>query len=267
MIIKQDKYTVGDVVRIVDLETLKKIEGDITKSKGIWARKVMTIKEQIKGTKDYRMVEDAANGYIGYWFSDMIQGKVVEDMDTITHDGKQYRKVQRRARVGELVLIVDGDGHGNPVGTVGKVKYVYEITPTTGWIDIEFGDGCIRLEQYVVLAPVTMSNEPHPPVCPSCGQILPVKRTYTAEQIEEAREIVYRLMTAENNEAICFFRHGQKTGVRKLVNKGDKVWFEKSTNKAECSDTDECQDDIGRMVALSKLTGTPLPEWLDSGAR
>jgi hypothetical protein len=34
-----------------------------------------------------------------------------------------------------------------------------------------------------------------------------------------------------------------------------------------CSDSDEFQPDIGRMVACCKLMGEPLPEWVKGGKK
>lgn len=109
--------------------------------------------------------------------------------------------------------------------------------------------------------------------------LTPAKHRYTPEQEAEAREIVYRLMmkqTTASESAIGF-----KTIVFKTVNKETMVYlltpycvefrrdndwvmsgpsYEKAT--AKCSPHDEFSTDIGRMVALCKLLGEPLPEWI-----
>ena len=43
-------------------------------------------------------------------------------------------------------------------------------------------------------------------------------------------------------------------------NLGD--WREEMRAVAICSDTDEWNDDVGRLVSLCKLTGEPMPKWV-----
>lgn len=41
---------------------------------------------------------------------------------TVKHDGNEYTLVSRKANVGDLVLVVDGNGHNNPLGSVVKIE-------------------------------------------------------------------------------------------------------------------------------------------------
>lgn len=109
------------------------------------------------------------------------------------------------------------------------------------------------------------------------------KRVYTPEQIQEARDIVYRLMTGvvtQNDEqapipakAIVFFDYtsavfnlddARNKGKRRTVAVLTRA-FGQSGNKigvAICSPDDTWNDDVGRMVAICKLLGEPMPTWV-----
>lgn len=112
------------------------------------------------------------------------------------------------------------------------------------------------------------------------------KHRYTPEQEQEAREIVYRLMTTNRGGegfglvAIDFVRFNRLDNetyawlyfVDNLI-LGDESEHMKNitfkgtvirTATAKCSPSDEFSADIGRMVAICKLLGEPLPEWVQS---
>lgn len=97
------------------------------------------------------------------------------------------------------------------------------------------------------------------------------KRTYTPAQIAEARDIVYRLCeqvwTDKNMNGICFFQPANKRCVGVFTTHGSGITGIKETGRASarCSDNDVFDESIGRMVALCKLTGTPLPAWIKGG--
>jgi hypothetical protein len=107
------------------------------------------------------------------------------------------------------------------------------------------------------------SINPKPTVCPTCGQPLPQKRVYTAEQIREAKDIVYRIVaSATPDKAYAFDRRGNRTLCRLLSNEGNKTWVEIGCNRAKCSPNAEWQDDVRKCVAICKLTGEPMPKWI-----
>jgi hypothetical protein len=98
-----------------------------------------------------------------------------------------------------------------------------------------------------------------------CRHYEPVKRTYTPEQIAEARDIVYRIMIDKTTFGItyAFERCGNVMYCRTLSSEGAKMWREISCGRADCPDNTEWQDDVMRMKALCKLTGESCPAWLE----
>ena len=163
-----------------------------------------------------------------------------------TYRGKLYREVKRKAKVGELVKIV------NKWLSCGKYENgdILTCKETFGHTSILAGElhgPCVNDSEYVVLEPIA-----------------PVKRVYTAEQIQEARDIVYRIIAecTLSGIAYAFVRLGNKTLCRQLSSVGAKIWHEIKCVRAECLDTDTWNDDVGRCVALCKLTGEKLPKWV-----
>ena len=63
------------------------------------------------------------------------KGEPKEESDLITHNGKQYRKVKRKAAVGELVVVTNAENHATDYGN----GDVYTITAVHG-NDVEFND-------------------------------------------------------------------------------------------------------------------------------
>lgn len=110
--------------------------------------------------------------------------------------------------------------------------------------------------------------------------LAPTKRTYTPAQIAEARDIVYRIMT---KPGLCkaflvdLNQNGSSYDAKDtdnaktphvlaiLLEDGIDGWKEDRRAVAFCAPDDEWNDDIGRMVALCKLTGTAMPDWVNGG--
>ena len=110
-IVKQDKYEVGDKVKIVDkwnINTCQATNGAMDK----WLGKVMTVKTV--GFDTYRMEEDA--GWL--WNNACIEGKVVVDSSF-----KKEVKDEPKFKVGDVVEILT-EKYDIPVGTRGTVKKV-----------------------------------------------------------------------------------------------------------------------------------------------
>ena len=103
-IVKQDKYEVGDKVKIIDKWVdgcHENPEGEMDK----WLGKIMTIREV--SFNDYKMEEDKTEncGTGWYWNNKCIEGKVVEDVPEKT----AVKEVKRPAKVGEWIKIVNAD--------------------------------------------------------------------------------------------------------------------------------------------------------------
>lgn len=110
----------------------------------------------------------------------------------------------------------------------------------------------------------------------------PTLHSYTPEQIAEARDIVYRLMT-DKNCLTSFYVHSLPTHFLDLTDEPNRdkphtiakvlsvegcdygLYREVRRAVAYCQPTDVWSDDIGRMVALCKLMGEPLPAWVKGG--
>ena len=103
-IVKQDKYEVGDKVKIIDKWVLGCHENSNGKMDK-WLGKIMTIREV--SFNDYKMEEDKTEncGTGWYWNNKCIEGKVVEDVPEKT----AVKEVKRPAKVGEWIKIVNAD--------------------------------------------------------------------------------------------------------------------------------------------------------------
>ena len=83
---------------------------------------------------------------------------------------------------------------------------------------------------------------------------LEAKHRYTDEQIDEAKELIGRLVAdLETATDLAFIEDGNLT---KLYIDGRKV------SEAKCSPQDEPNRAIGRMVAMLKRFDEPLPTWI-----
>jgi hypothetical protein len=103
--------------------------------------------------------------------------------------------------------------------------------------------------------------------CEHCGHVmsveeLPVKRVYTAEQIQEAKDIVYRLMTKSKNKTYAFQTDGKETICKAIYRNGRAGWSEGSRATAICSDGDMWSCTVGQLVSICKLTDTDCPSWV-----
>jgi hypothetical protein len=184
---------------------------------------------------------------------------------TTTYRGKLYREVKRKANVGELVKIV------NAYCAFGSYKE---------------GDCLIIIDRDEVYAYVNGEQNHHKLIFDfeyvTLEPIAPIKRVYTAEQIQEARDIVYRIMTSQKSflSAIRLYTYPPNSitylDVKDAQNKSkprtiaklifehlsDCDWSEARRSIAFCHDNDEWNDEVGRMVAICKLTGEKLPKWV-----
>jgi len=156
-IVKQDKYEVGDKVKIIS-------ERPVGASWGIgmdkWLGEIMTIR---CNKYPYEMKEDAMecaandNAYSGWnWYDPSIEGKVIETT---------CREVSRPAKVGEWIksIINYCDGAVNK-GDIKQVKAVYgnDGIGVVGNISKALGDGfwCLGIQQYIVLESYQPEDKP-----------------------------------------------------------------------------------------------------------
>jgi hypothetical protein len=142
-IVKQDKYEVGDKVKIVDKTPADACFGT---GMGKWLGKIMTVR---RNKYPYEMEEDAGecvtndNKYLGWnWHQNAIEGKVIE---------ATYREVSRPAKVGELIKIVKAEkgwheGYDN--GAVFKVEEMLKNREGCGIIAKPYH---VIAHEYVVL--------------------------------------------------------------------------------------------------------------------
>lgn len=137
-IVKQDRYEIGDKVKIVDewVSGAQNMLGKMDK----WLGKVMTIR-RVDSMCNYKMEEDAdENGSGWFWFIDDIEGKVVED----TEPESNPTESEPEFKVGDTVEFRDEYAHRimpifyPPVGTKGTV-----VTPRTdaGSVQVQWEEG------------------------------------------------------------------------------------------------------------------------------
>lgn len=120
-IVKQDKYEVGDKVKIIDKWVdgcHENPEGEMDK----WLGKIMTIREVNSDT--YKTEEDKTEhlGSGWYWNNKCIEGKVVEDVPEKT----AVKKVKRPAKVGEWIKLTSKSFDFNKVGDILPVCKSYD---------------------------------------------------------------------------------------------------------------------------------------------
>jgi len=138
------------------------------------------------------------------------------------------------AKIGEIVTLYRNDGTHNP------------------WFMLQSKNS---ENNYVIswhlLAPLTNT-------CPTCGQAMPRHR-YTDEQIQEAKQICKRLLCKAFDDGLSVvFYVGNTTSA--CTDYGSP--FKVNTKSAKCSETDEYNEWIGRLVALCKLLGESYPSWV-----
>lgn len=91
----------------------------------------------------------------------------------------------------------------------------------------------------------------------------PKKRVYMAEQIQEARDIVYRIMTMMTSGlTFAFERCNQNMICKYLAYTCNGKWGEAVKMRTHCPDNEEWNDDIMRLRAICNLTGEPMPSWI-----
>jgi hypothetical protein len=93
-------------------------------------------------------------------------------------------------------------------------------------------------------------------------RITPTKRKWTETQIEEARTFVASHLIPVTRSAILFTGEGSIVRAERVHRnyKGELEMVCSAT--AKCSDNDEFNLSVGKMVALSHLLGFPLPKWI-----
>lgn len=111
------------------------------------------------------------------------------------------------------------------------------------------------------------------------AQLTPALHRYTPEQEAEARDVVYRLMMKQDCTVAIYLRtektnyldafdrpnYGRPHTIAIQLLRASEAthdWKEDCRAVAFCSPHDEWSDDVGRCVALCKLLGEPLPEWI-----
>lgn len=113
---------------------------------------------------------EKANGSKGNWISEKNVERATEaeflaqkqpaTSDVIVHDGKHYRKLTRKADVGELVVIIaNNNGHGYKTGDIVKPKSRYDWGGKKVGIETGALNGMVRDTDYAVLVLVDSIRE------------------------------------------------------------------------------------------------------------
>jgi hypothetical protein len=111
--------------------------------------------------------------------------------DVIVHEGVQYRKIARKADVGEYVVITDNNnGHGYETGEIVKATGRYEWDAVKRGIESAGEDGMVRDTDYLTLEPVAIPQS-LPDTLPS-EYVIHDGKVYVKEAREAKRgDIVY----------------------------------------------------------------------------
>jgi hypothetical protein len=215
----------------------------------------ITMAEYDSLVKQFKQTIDRLNKEYGNLYSAVaeLEKRVVpenqpEKTEPITtYQGKQYREVKRRAKAGDLVKIVNRCSNSYENGSVFRI-----VKPEKPYDD-EFGArygnslGQYLLDrEYVVLEPIAEH---------------PKKRTYTAEQIQEAKNIV--LQHYDSTKYLVDSTNPNIIGAYFLNAKTKKY----NCATATCSPNDTNDYHIGRMVACLKLHNKQLPEWVKGDSK
>ena len=87
------------------------------------------------------------------------------------------------------------------------------------------------------------------------------KHQYSDAHIAEAEQIIGHIMTEiDNDTAVMFDRDNEYVLVE--LSKNHPSYIGARYSEAKCSPGDCFSLTIGRMVALCKVTGTKLPDWI-----
>lgn len=211
---------------------------------------------------------------------------------TVVTDEMHDHKPKLRPDVGEWVVFDEPYGAGT-VDPVVDTTTAYQVVAlsksTTGLSDFYVS---VNHDSYSsgaqadrpIKKPVFLVNslDKYHIVPAPVAPLAPTKHVYTPEQIAEARDISYRIMTGAGCLS-AYFVWPLKENFLDLADKpnrkrphvvaaclsagfcGPNKYVETDRAVSFCSPDDEWNDDIGIMVALCKLTGTKLPDWVRGG--
>lgn len=148
-IVKQDKYDVGDKVKVRndiwlgEYHPHASVVSDMLK----YAGQIVTVKKINQPNDNFYINEDDGNWC---WAPEMMEGKVVEDAS----DKPAVKEVERPAKVGEWIKIVNADplndeGQNYSVGDIFKVTKTYACCASD--VEVEGVPSWIDEKEYVVL--------------------------------------------------------------------------------------------------------------------
>lgn len=264
---KKDKFEVGDIVEVVD-------NGARYTTYSEWFNKA---DPNLKAR------------YRTYGVNFPKNGDVVKIVAKHPH-GREYSRMLYAVERGDKIGLISGGGIKQRGYKVGDTVEIVDDSKLCGY---NVGDTAtivsdpssvsaeplLSLEMYDRGSQVAIAKRIRP--CETKAEQPPKKHAYTPEQIQEARDIVYRLLTS-TDALSAIYMYSFKCSI---LDKADvpnigkphtvSVWLsnrnqpfncfiEKKRAVAFCSPGDEWNDDIGRMVALCKLLNKPLPKWIYS---
>lgn len=173
----------------------------------------------------------------------------------------EYNEVKRPAKTGEYIKVVSARGaEGYKNGDVLLVtNRLIEGAVICKNIPV-----CICNDEYVVLEPKTGVKEVWRPA--KVGKYVKSsgKRSYTVEQIKQAKELLGQMMVealGDKATGVMFVR--KKKNITCLLNADDIDDI--SSGKATCNKQDEFNTWIGRCVSICKALHKPIPAFITEG--
>jgi len=307
-----EKFKVGDKVRIVEEPWKKPVWQYLDRSRkhfyALRKGKVYSVNKYIAGLfeKSNKPVDDAVSVGEAYYFPvdliELVEPKKQKSEQCLSDEphpefkiGDMFRVVKKGfcVEVGDVAVLSENDGtrcpffnieNGEPQVAISwkflipivedqnpgenlKSKSTKQITDV--WFE-EVKD-FVRRQPTITYKKIVMGY---------CGEEKPAtKYAYTQEQIQEAKEIAYRLLcnpglgccilTRLYEYGGCYDKKDEKNERRKhtlailiKISFDGLRYQEEKRSVAFCSPNDEFNEDVGRMVALCKLLENPLPKWV-----
>ena len=229
------KYKVGEKVVIkANLDDCMNVNPKMNKHCG----KVMTIKE-ITGTS-YKMQEDEGEQMGGgwYWSEEMIEG---------------IAKKEHEIEVGDVVRLKSGKLKGEFAGLsekllrqmLGKNVYVVHEVSSTGRVKIN--DKYVNLDNVELVAKGVKKEEPK-------------KHKWTETEIQKADKIAKEILIDLYDKNLSPVFYINKSSIDVTDGFGNPCRDNFAT--ARCFEGDEFNEKIGKCVALCKLVGKKIPNFI-----
>jgi len=183
------------------------------------------------------------------------------DADHAKKPKPEYNEVKRPAKAGEYIKVVSARGE---VGYKNGDVLLVTDKIIEGAVRCKNIPICICNDEYVVLEPKAGVKKVRRPA--KVGKYVKSsgKRSYTVEQIKQAKELLGQMMVeALGDKATGVMFVKEKKNITCLLNADDIDDI--SSGKATCNKQDEFNTWIGRCVSICKALHKPIPAFITEG--